>query len=298
VFDGVHLGHLHVLDQLRASAAAAGLTPVVVTIANHPLSVLRPEVPLVMLTSLHERLDLLRASGIEHVIPITFTREVSVLTPEQFMRCMAECVGLRHLVVGPDFALGYEREGTIPVLSALGTDLGYTVEAASTFELEGVQVRSSTVRKALAAGDLDTAERILGRRFSLDGPVVEGEGRGVGLLGYPTANLGLGPLQALPSDGIYATWVTVEGVRYAGATSVGIKPTFHDDGPRVVESFVLDFQGDLYGKHARIEFVERLRDQERFDSVDALIEQIRQDVEQTRMVLDTAAGRADKQGKA
>ena len=285
VFDGVHLGHLHVLRALEAASLRGGLTPVVLTLSNHPLSVLRPEVPVVLITSLKERLALLAASGIERVIPVTFTREVSLYSAREFMAMLCDCLGLRHFVVGPDFALGRGREGTIPHLATLGTELGFTVETVEPFSLDGAPVRSTAVRQALQAGDVDSAAALLGRRFAVDGPVVEGEGRGGGLLGFPTANLGLGPLQALPADGIYATWMTVDGVRHAAAASVGIKPTFHDEGPRVVEAFVLDFEGSLYGEHARLEFVKRLRDQERFDSVDALAEQIRRDVEQTRASL-------------
>ena len=285
VFDGVHLGHQHVLGRLRAAAAQRELTPVVLTLSNNPLSVLRPEVPVVLITSLKERLDLLRGSGVEHVIPITFTRQISLYSAEEFMRTLCDCMGLRHFVVGPDFALGRGREGTISVLTSLGSELGYTVETVDPFLLEGAPVRSTAIRQALQAGDIDAAAKLLGRRFSLDAPVVEGEGRGSGLLGFPTANLGLGPLQALPADGIYAAWIGVDGVRYPAATSVGIKPTFHDEGPRVVEAFVIDFEGDLYGKRVRLEFVRRLRGQERFDSVDALVGQMRRDVGETRAVL-------------
>jgi riboflavin kinase/FMN adenylyltransferase len=297
VFDGVHLGHLHVIDQLKRSAAARGLMPVVVTLSNNPLSVLRPEVPVVQITSLRERLDLLRASGVERVVPVTFTREMSLLSAEEFMQALCDCLGLRHLLVGPDFALGHGREGTPQYLSTLGADMGYTVETATPFELDGVSVRSTVIRQLLAAGDIEAAASLLGRPFALDGPVVEGEGRGGGLLGFPTANLGLGPLQALPADGVYATWITVEGVRYPSATSVGIKPTFHDDAPRVVEAFVLDFDGNLYGKHARLEFVKRLRDQERFDDVDALVAKMTLDIEETRAVLAHASVSPPAAGK-
>ena len=288
VFDGVHLGHVHVLAQLRDDARQRGLTPVLVTLSNHPLSVLRPQVPVVLISSLKERLALLRAAGIDHVIPVKFTRELSFYSAEEFMRALCECVGLRHLLAGPDFALGHDREGTLPVLTSLGTELGYTVRTVDAFSLDGAPVRSTLVRQALSAGDIETAARLLGRPFALDGPVVEGEGRGEGLLGFPTANLGLGPLQALPADGIYATWLTAGGHRYAAATSVGIKPTFHEEGPRVVEAFVLDFTGDLYGEHVRVEFVRRLRGQERFGEVEALVAQMRRDVEDTRSALAEA----------
>ncbi len=294
VFDGVHLGHLHLMRQLRDDARRLGLKPVIVTLSNHPVSVLRPQVPLVLISSLRERLALLRAAGIEHVIPVTFTKELSLRTAEEFMRMLCDCVGLRHFVAGPDFALGHDREGTLPVLESLGEKLGYTVRTADAFVLDAAPVRSTAVRQALSAGDIEGAARLLGRPFALDGPVVEGEGRGEGLLGFPTANLGLGPLQALPADGVYATWLEADGERYPAATSIGIKPTFHEDGPRVVEAFVLDFAGDLYGRHVRLEFVKRLRGQERFAEVDALVAQMRRDVEATREALAQAAAAAPR----
>ena len=176
VYDGVHQGHRHVLATLRKAAEARGFSPVVVTLSNHPLSVLRPEIPVVLLTSLRERIALLESEGAERVIPVTFTLEMSRFTPERFMRELCDCLGVRHFVVGPDFALGQGREGTLPVLEAIGAEMGYTVEVASHFNLDGVSVRSSAIRKALANGDLTTAERFLGRRFSVDGPVVEGCG--------------------------------------------------------------------------------------------------------------------------
>ncbi len=285
VFDGVHLGHAHILDHLKSSAEKRGLVPVVVTLSNNPLSVLRPEVPVVLITTLKERLELLRASGVERVVPITFTREMSLYSAEEFMQYLCDCLGLRHLVVGPDFALGHGREGTSEYLATLGAEMGFTIEVTPVFDIQGAPARSTTIRQALASGDLDVVRRFLGRSFTLDAPVVEGEGRGAGLLGFPTANLGVGPLQALPADGIYATWFSVDGERYPAATSVGIKPTFHEDGPRVVEAFVLDFDRDLYGKMVRLEFVSRLRGQEKFENVDDLVAQITKDVEATREAL-------------
>jgi riboflavin kinase / FMN adenylyltransferase len=285
VFDGVHLGHRHLLTKLNEAAARRELTSIVVTLANHPLTVLRPDVQVVLLTSLNERLDLLAGSGVGRVLPVTFTREISQLTAEEFMQALVDCLGLEHFVVGPDFALGRGRLGTIPVLTEVGSRLGFTVETVAPFDLDGAAVRSTAVREAVAAGNVEQAAVLLGRPFALDGPIVEGEQRGGGLLGFPTANLGVGPLQALPADGIYATWMAVDGARYPAATSVGIKPTFHETGPRVVESFVLDFDGNLYGKHARLEFVRHLRGQERFDTVDALIAQMHRDVAATRAAL-------------
>ena len=285
VFDGVHLGHRHVIAALVRAAAERGLAPVAVTLANHPLSVLRPEAEVRMLTSLHERLSLLADSGVAAVVPLTFTREVSLLTPREFMRCLRDCLGMAHFAAGPDVALGHNREGTLPLLTALGDELGYTIECVEQFTLDDGAVRSTAIRQALDAGDLARASRMLGRPFALDGPVVEGEGRGGGLLGYPTANVGVGPLQALPSDGVYAAWLLRGADRLPAAVSIGHKPTFHEGGPSVVEAFILDFDGDLYGEQVKLEFVERLRGQEKFEGPGELVAAMRGDVARTRDIL-------------
>ena len=284
VFDGVHLGHKHLLASLQRSAGERNLAPVAVTLSNHPFSVLRPEVKVRMLTSLRERLQLLGDSGVEDVASVTFTRELSLTSARDFMTTLRDCLGLQHFVAGPDMAVGHNREGTLPVLAMLGEELGYTLETVSQFTLDGMSVRSTAVRNALDAGDIALANRLLGRRFTLDGPVVEGEGRGEGL-GYPTANIGVEPLQALPADGIYAAWLTTGDLKLPAAASIGHKPTFHEHWPMVVEAFVLDFEGNLYGEHVRLEFVERLRTQERFESVDALAAKMDDDVLRTRRIL-------------
>lgn len=295
VFDGVHLGHRHIFAALKEAAERRGLAPVAVTLANHPFSVLRPDAEVRMLTSLHERMRLLSEAGLEAVVPITFTRDVSMLTPRAFMTALRDCLGLAHFVAGPDVALGRNREGTLPVLEALGEELGYTVESAPQFALDGAPARSAAVRGALDAGDIALAARMLGRPFVLDGPVVEGEGRGGGLLGYPTANVGVGPLQALPADGVYAAWLlrpgdaSRAGDRLPAAVSIGHKPTFHESGLSVVEAFILDFDGDLYGEQVKLEFVERLRGQEKFADADTLIAAMRDDVERTRRILGEAS---------
>ena len=285
VFDGVHLGHRHIFAALTEAAGRRGLAPVAVTLANHPFSVLRPEAEARMLTSLHERMRLLSEAGLDAVVPITFTREVSLLTPRAFMTALRDCLGLAHFVAGPDVALGRGRAGTLAVIRELGAELGYTVESVGQFALDGAPVRSAAVRNALEAGDIALAARLLGRPFVLDGPVVEGEGRGGGLLGYPTANVGVGPLQALPADGVYAAWLLHAGDRLPAAVSIGHKPTFHESGLSVVEAFVLDFDGDLYGEQVKLEFVERLRGQEKFAGADALIAAMRDDVERARRIL-------------
>ena len=285
VFDGVHLGHQHVLAALVRAAEERGLAPVAVTLANHPFSVLRPDVQLRMLTSLEERLGLLAGTGVAAVVPVTFTKEVSLLTPRQFMTALRDCLGMAYFAAGPDVTLGHNREGTLPVLTALGDELGYTMECVEQFTQDGGHVRSTAVRQALDGGDVASAASMLGRPFALDGPVVEGEHRGGGLLGYPTANVGVGPQQAVPADGIYAGWLLHGTDRLPAAVSIGHKPTFHEGGPSVVEAFVLDFDGNLYGEQVKLEFVERLRGQEKFDGADALIAAMRDDVARTRHIL-------------
>ncbi len=285
VFDGVHLGHRHVLATVVRAAEQRGLAPVAVTLANHPLSVLRPDVKVRMLTSLEERLSLLADSGVEAVVPVTFTKEVSLLTPREFMTGLRDCLGMAHFAAGPDVTLGHNREGTLPVLVALGDELDYTMESVEQLTLDGGPARSTAIRQALDAGDVARAARMLGRPFALEGPVVEGEHRGGGLLGYPTANIEAGPQQAVPADGVYAAWLRHGADRLPAAVSIGHKPTFHEGGPSVVEAFVLDFDGNLYGERVRLEFVERLRGQERFDGVDALVAAMRDDVARTRRIL-------------
>ena len=285
VFDGVHLGHRHVLATVVRTAEQRGLAPVAVTLANHPLSVLHPDVQLRMLTSLDERLKLLADTGVQAVVPVTFTKAVSLLTPREFMTTLRDCLGMAHFAAGPDVTLGHNRQGTLPVLMALGDELGYTMESVEQLTLGGEPARSTAIRQALDAGDVERAARMLGRPFSIDGPVVEGERRGGGLLGYPTANVGVGQQQALPADGVYAAWLLRGADRLPAAVSIGHKPTFHEGGPSVVEAFVLDFDGNLYGERVKLQFVERLREQEKFDGVDALIAAMRADVARTRHIL-------------
>lgn len=289
VFDGVHRGHQQLLRSMAAAAASRGLTPVVVTFKNHPLSVLRPELPLQLLTPLAERTALIRSAGITGVVAITFTRELSQWTPEQFIGALIEHLHMGLLVVGPDFVLGHGRAGTTPVLTALGERLGYATLVVPPYLLDGQPVKSTLVRQALAAGDMERAAHYLGRPFAVAGAVEPGERRGASL-GFPTANLALTEHQALPVDGIYAAWFDVDGARHPAAASIGTKPTFHEAAPRTVEAYVLDFSGDLYGKGVRLEFVQLLRAQQRFLSAADLVAQMQRDVQAVRAVL--AAGAA------
>ena len=287
VFDGVHLGHQHLFRRLQAVAGQHQATPLVITFANHPLTVLRPDVPLLMLTTLEERIRLVQATGIEYVAPISFTRDLSLLTAEEFVLVLRHELQMAHLVVGPDFAIGYQRKGTIPVLEALGQLYRFSVEAVQPLSVEGAPVNSTAVRAALAAGDVEKAARSLGRPHALTGTVVSGEGRGAEL-GFPTANVVVPPGMVVPDDGVYVTWLSVGQECYAAATSIGTKPTFHANGPRLIEAHALDFEGNLYGQQVKLEFLHRVRGQERFADANSLVAQMHKDVALVRELLGTA----------
>ena len=288
VFDGVHRGHLGLLAQLRA-AAARELATAVVTFKNHPLTVLRPEIDVTYLMPFERRLELLEAAGVDRVVPIDFTQEISQLTAREFVTALRDRLSMRHLVAGPDFALGKGRAGTLDVLRGLGAELGFEVTEADPSVAGGVRVSSTETRRRLTEGTVDQAAELLGRPFRLTGEVVQGDQRGRAL-GYPTANLKIAPHMALPADGIYATLAHVGGRVLPSATSVGVRPTFEVAG-RTVETFILDFDEDLYGAEVSIDFVERIRPELQFDSVEALIERMDQDVEQARGILAAEAPR-------
>ncbi len=283
-FDGVHLGHRHLVRSLTEAAQRQGLTPIVLTFKNSPRSVLNPAAQLSYITDLETRLSLLHQPGIDRVVPVEFTRELSQLSAAEFVDALSEELGMKGLVVGPDFALGHRRQGDVATLREMGKTAGFWVETVNNFSLDDAPVKSSAIRELLAQGQVERVKRMLDRPFSLAGAVETGDRRGREL-GFPTANLAPKPSMAVPGDGIYATWAIVDGVRHQGATSIGVRPTFGGGGDRRVETFLLDFSGDLYGKRMTLEFEQRLRGELAFSSVDALVQQMNQDVEQSRAVL-------------
>ncbi len=304
VFDGVHRGHVHLANVLMAHARSGGLRSVVVTFRNHPLSVLRPDFEPKYLSPVDSRIEMLAATGVDAVIDVEFDAKLAELPAAEFVRLLCDRLNMKALVIGPDFALGRGREGDIAFLRAMGKEAGFEVEVVEPLDDGGVRVDSTRVRKALSDGDVSKASHLLGRNFTLTGTVVKGVGRG-GPLGFPTANLQSPKGLAVPGNGIYAVWAHVPGdfdgpdseeTRHlACATSIGVNPTF-EGTERTVEAFVLDYDGDLYGSQLTLEFVQRLRDEERFDSVEALQRQVDRDVAQTRAILGaerkTGANRA------
>lgn len=280
VFDGVHRGHQHLVALLLERARQDGLASVALTFNPHPRSVLQPGTAITYLTSIEERIELLQALGLDAVGVLAFTSELSQLSPHDFLALLVEELEMRLLVVGPDFALGRGRVGDINVIRAEGEALGFAVQIAPLLTEDGEKVGSTAVREALAAGDLERVARLLGRPFSLRGPVVTGDRRGRSL-GFPTANIALGLDRALPPYGIYVTRTYVRENAYPSCTSIGVRPTFHTDGQATVETYILDFDEEIYGEEIRIDFLHRLRDEMRFDTVDALIAQMRRDVNET-----------------
>ncbi len=284
VFDGVHLGHRRLLSELVAEASRSGLAAGVLTFRNHPTSVLRPDFDLRYLTTLESRVRLLESTGVDYVIPVTFDAELSRMGAPSFISMLRERLDMKALVVGPDFAMGHRRGGTTAALSALAPEAGFELKIVEPLhDASGHPVRSSSVRGALAAGEVRRVSDLLGRRLALKGKVVAGYGRGASL-GYPTANLETLSCLALPGDGVYAAWASIAGRRYMSATSIGARPTFGEGG-RAVEAFILDYNEDIYGGDVELEFVDRLRGQIAFDSVEALQDQMRDDVNRVRAIL-------------
>ncbi len=284
VYDGVHLGHQHLLRQLMALAGERSLTPCVLTFKNHPLTVLSSETRILCLSTGEEKGKLLRAFGIPVVAEISFTREVSLLTARQFLVLLQRQLKTRGLVVGPDFVMGHNREADVPALRRLGKETGLTVDMAQPYTIGGEVVSSTAIRRALAAGDLHRAVSFLGRPFTIKGRVVQGYKRGRNM-GFPTANIDLPAELALPGDGVYATKVHIGGRTYLSATNIGVRPTFGSESERTVEAYIMDFQGDLYGKVIKIEVVERMRDELFFNNIEELKIQMQKDVEQVRALL-------------
>ncbi len=285
VFDGVHRGHGALVGRLCREAGARRLTPGVVTFHPSPISVFRPDIPLAYLESLERRVELLSELGAGFVTVVSFTSELAQVSAGEFVRLLAEETRARLLVVGGDFALGRGREGTPERLAELAAPHGVEVISVGLVAEEGSKVSSTRIRQALAAGEMEQVGRLLGRPYSLRGPVLRGDERGR-RIGFPTLNIGVSPDRALPPNGVYVCRAGVGGARYNAVTNIGVRPTF-DGSSRQVETHLLDFSGDLYGEHASIDLLHRLRAERRFSGADALIEQIGRDVAESRGYLSS-----------
>ena len=284
VFDGVHRGHQEIIRRLTEGANANGTPAGVLTFDPHPTKVLgRGEIKL--LTLPQERAELLASLNVEWVITEHFTKELSAVTAFDFMTRLVRHLGLKRLIIGYDFALGKGREGNAVRLTEIGRELGYSVEIVPPLSGEGGVISSTEIRKLISAGNVSEAANLMGHSYALRGPVIRGDGRGK-QIGVPTANIDYPPEKIVPAKGIYAGWAILNGERHRAAISIGVNPTFTPEKQTLsVEAYLLDFDADIYGKELNIEFVARLRDELKFDSVDALVEQIWMDVEEARSIL-------------
>lgn len=306
-FDGVHRGHRVLIGRVVERAAQLGVQSAVVTFDPHPTRVLRPHVPLHLLSTVADRAELCEQLGVDHVLVWRFDRQTQHTSAEQFLEQLNQRVRVRRLVHGPGFAIGYRRQGTAAVLAEIGGWLGFDVEEVAPVATErshggsshqapdGQLVTSTAIRAMVEAGQVQRAAQALARDPALTGTVVEGEKVGR-TLGFPTANLHVDEPLAIPADGVYAAWAelapyTPRAQRLPAAVSIGTRPQFGGER-RVVEAFLLDFAGNLYGRRLRLHFVARLRGQQRFDNVPALVAQMRQDVDVTRRLLQ--ADQADE----
>ncbi len=285
VFDGVHRGHQEILSNLTADAHQNGAPAVVLTFWPHPAVVLGKRHDLKSLTTPEERAELLGAQGVDVVITQPFTPDFAALSAFDFMRRVSRHLSLRSLWIGYDFALGHNREGDLDRLTELGKEFGYSVQAIGPVKNGGDVLSSSLIRQRIRSGEVSRAAENLGRFYNLSGAVVHGDGRGR-KINIPTANIDYPKDKVIPANGVYATWAWVGGERYPAASNIGINPTFTPDKQTPnVEAHMLDFDRDLYDQEVKLEFVERLRDELKFDSVEALLEKIHEDITQTRKIL-------------
>jgi len=280
VFDGVHLGHKYLISRLKELALKQGLASGVVTFRQHPQEVLSPQTRLPFLTNLEQRVNLLKSEGVDAIIPLSFTAELAKLSARQFLGLLKKHLRMSGVVIGPDFALGRNREGDSETLRRLGQEMGFGVTVVPPVIIDGEVVSSTAIRKALAKGDMKRVQKLTGRPFSLHGRVVPGVGRGV-QLGFPTANLEIEPEQALPPDGVYVSQARIDDQSYSSVTNIGKRPTF-GTSERMVEVYLLDYHGELYGRELEIDILERLRGEKKFDTAEELKKQIAQDVERGR----------------
>ena len=288
-FDGVHLGHQAVLRLVRELARARGLSATVLTFDRHPAEVVRPGSAPKLLTTLDQKLELLEATGsVDECVVLPFDETRSKEPAEQFVEeLLASALRARRVVVGADFHFGYRRHGDVPLLQRMGAELGFETIGLGLVAAPdgdaGIPYSSTRIRELLTAGDVEGAAAALGRPHEVRGPVEHGDARGREL-GFPTANVSVPERICLPADGVYAgTFAGTDGVDRPAAISLGRRPTFYADaGLLLLEAHVLDFDGDLYGQAARVRFTRRIRPQERFDDVDALVARMHRDVEEAR----------------
>lgn len=282
-FDGVHLGHQAIFRKVVDRSKEIGGTAIAFTFEPHPLKVLAPERSPLLLNTFHGKMRLIETSGIHVAICADFTRQFAAQDPEDFAkRVLVEKIGVREVYVGYDYAFGKGREGSIESLREMGQRFGFTVGAVEAVQVNGTVVSSSLVRDLISSGRVDETHPYLGRFYSIEGNVIHGESRGHSL-GFPTANIQTAN-ELLPAYGVYAVRALAAGRHIDGVASIGVRPTF-GAGPVSIEVFLFGYEGNLYGKHLEVAFIKRLRGEQKFPDVDALVGQMHKDVEQAKEIL-------------
>jgi riboflavin kinase/FMN adenylyltransferase len=284
VFDGVHRGHQEILRQLTTGAHANGAPAVVLTFSPHPAMVLAGR-DIKCLTTLDERVEILLSLGIDTVISMEFTRELAGHSAEDFMAVVKRQLNLEKLLIGYDFALGKDRAGNFERLAQIGQEMDFEVQTIRAVQVGENVISSTGIRRAVAEGAMTLAEAGLGRSYAISGTVIPGDGRGR-TIGIPTANVDVAPEKAIPANGVYACQALVDGESHKAVTNIGVRPTFTGSQAQVrIEAHLFDYSNDLYGKNITLEFVERLRGEQKFAGVDALVAQIQADIARARQIL-------------
>ena len=275
-FDGLHRGHLKIVERVRRGAVEHGGTPMAMTFDPHPSRVVRPDKAPALLMTKAQRLEALERAGISAVAVVRFTPEVSRWNPETFVRTvLVDWLRVSEVWVGANFLFGHERSGNFTVLRTLGQRYGFRADKIDPVRYKEFVVSSTRIRRLVTEGRVDEAGALLGHQFCIDGVVVEGKRRGHAI-GFPTANL-LTENELIPPNGVYATMVTIDGIVHPSMSNIGVRPTFGDSTATTIEAHVLGYSGDLYGRQVRLGFVQRLRDERKFEDVDALRAQIEAD---------------------
>jgi riboflavin kinase/FMN adenylyltransferase len=279
----VHRGHQKLIGAVVTAARKRGLLSGVITFKSHPRKVLAQGNGLQFINDLDERLARIRALGVDIVAAIPFSAEIAGLSAPDFVKLLQSELRMRGLVIGPDFALGRGREGNAAYLRQLGRDHDFTVEVVNPSTSDGEIISSTLLRQALADGNMRKAEKLLGHPFYLKGHIIHGRQHGR-VMGFPTANLSVSEEQILPANGVYVSQTHFDGQTCPSVTNIGFRPTF-GVSERTIESFILDYEGDLYGRTIRVDLVDRLRDEIKFPNMEALKAQIDSDIEKARHIL-------------
>lgn len=282
-FDGVHIGHQGLLKEVKKRADKMSGTSVVLTFEPHPLKVLK-EKKIPLITPFERKIELIEKLGIDVVICLPFTREFSKVSAREFVEeILLKKIGMKEIVVGYDYTFGHKREGNIDLLKKLGDELGFKVCILGPILVDNMIVSSTRIRNLIMEGELEKVKTLLNRYYQVSGEVIAGHDRGGRLLGFPTANLKL-VNEVFPKNGVYVVEVIYNNKVYGGVTNIGFKPTFGNDALSV-ETHILDFDQNIYGKKIKLNFIKRLRNEKRFSSIEALAAQIKRDIEEARKIL-------------